>query len=72
MVNQHSDFLAHGFLTGVDVIGTLGLSYVTSLELTPYQNLEYTLGFVDRHTYLHVDIYIFRLFNFFFKRRPVA
>ena len=30
LVNKHSDFLALGFLTGVDVIGKLGLSYVTS------------------------------------------
>ena len=29
LVNKHSDFLALGFLTGVDVIGTLGLAYVT-------------------------------------------
>ena len=28
-VNKHSDFLALGFLTGVDVICTLGLLYVT-------------------------------------------
>ena len=30
-VNKHSDFLAIGFLTGVDAIGTLGL-----LSVTPY------------------------------------
>ena len=30
VVNKHSDFLALGFLTGVDAIGTLGLSYVTT------------------------------------------
>ena len=29
LVNKHSDLLALGFLTGVDVIGTLGLSSVT-------------------------------------------
>ena len=29
LVNKHSDFLALGFFTGVDVIGTLGMSYVT-------------------------------------------
>ena len=28
LVNKHSDFLAVGFLTGVDVIGALGLLYV--------------------------------------------
>ena len=28
-VNKHSDFLALGFLTGDDVICTLGLLYVT-------------------------------------------
>ena len=31
-VNKHSDFLALGFLTGVDVIGALGLLSVTPLE----------------------------------------
>ena len=31
LVNKHSDFIGLGFLTGVDVIGTLGL-----LSLTPY------------------------------------
>ena len=31
LVNKHSDFLALGFLTGVDVIGTLGF-----LSVTPY------------------------------------
>ena len=30
LVNKHSGFLALGFLTGVDAIGTLGISYVTS------------------------------------------
>ena len=30
VVNKHSDFLALGFFTGVDVIGKLGMSYVTS------------------------------------------
>ena len=30
LVNKHSDFLALVFFTGVDVIGTLGLSSVTS------------------------------------------
>ena len=29
VVNKHSDFLALGFLIGVDVIGTLGLLSVT-------------------------------------------
>ena len=29
LVNKHSNFLALGFLTGVDVRGTLGLLYVT-------------------------------------------
>ena len=29
LVERHSDFLALGFLTGVDVIDTLGLLYVT-------------------------------------------
>ena len=29
LANKHSDFLALGLLTGVDVIGTLGLSSVT-------------------------------------------
>ena len=29
LVNKYSDFLALGFLTGVDVIGKLGLSYMT-------------------------------------------
>ena len=32
-VNKHSDFLALGFLTGVDVIGTLGLLSMTSYEI---------------------------------------
>ena len=31
VVNKHSDFLAFGFLTDVDVIGTLGM-----LSVTPY------------------------------------
>ena len=30
LVNKHSDLLALGFLTSVDVIGTLGLSSVTT------------------------------------------
>ena len=30
LVNKYSDFLALGFLTDVDVIGTLGLLYVTT------------------------------------------
>ena len=30
LVKRHRDFLALGFLTAVDVIGTLGLSYLTS------------------------------------------
>ena len=30
LVKRHSDFLALGFLTGADVIGTLGMPTVTS------------------------------------------
>ena len=30
LVKRHSDFLALGFMTGVDVIGTLGLSSVNN------------------------------------------
>ena len=30
LVKRHSDFLALGVLTGIDVMGTVGLLYVTS------------------------------------------
>ena len=57
LVNKHSDFLALDFLTGVNGIGTLGLSYVTPSgvdTIAAYRTNP--SGFVDHHTYLHVDI----------------
>ena len=55
-VNKHSYFLSRGFLTGVDVICTLGL-----LSVTPYgvDNISAYIifwGFFYHCTCLHVDI----------------
>ena len=39
LVNKHSDLLALGFLTGVDVIGTLGLLSVTPFGIDSVSSL---------------------------------
>ena len=57
-VNKHSDFLALGFLTGVDGICTLGLLSVNPSVVDSRADSRISLSFFGRHTYLHVDIYI--------------
>ena len=44
-VNKHSDFLALGFLTGVDVICTLGLLSVTPSGVDSIASSIISLGF---------------------------
>ena len=58
LVKRHSDFLVLGFLTGVDVIGTLVLSSVTPSGVNTIASSRISLRFFGLHTYLHVDIYI--------------
>ena len=55
-VNKHSDFLALGFLTGVDVICTLGLLNVNPSGVDSREASRISLRFVDHRTFLHVDI----------------
>ena len=72
MVKRHSDFLALGFLTGVDVIVTLELSSVTSSGVDTIATSRISLRFFGRQTYLHVDISFLCYSKFVFNRRPVA
>ena len=54
--NKHSDFLALGFLTGDDVICTLGLLSVTPSGVDSRADSRISLSFFGHHFYLHVDI----------------
>ena len=63
LVNKHSDLLALGFLTAVDVICTLWLSSVTSSGVDTIAASMIFFRVFGRHTYLHVDIYMFMLFK---------
>ena len=56
-VNNQSDLLTLGLLTGVDVIYKLGLLSVNTFVLDSRAASRISLRFFGRHTYLHVDIY---------------
>ena len=68
-VNKHSDFLARGLLTGVDIIGILGLSSMISYGVNTILESKYPLGFVGNHTYLHVDRYFLCCSNIFVQNK---
>ena len=56
-VNKHNDFLALGFLAGVDGIYTLGLLSMNPSVVDSRAASRISLRFCDHHIYLHVDIY---------------
>ena len=62
LVNKHSYFLALGFLTGVNVICTLGLSSMTTSVVDSIVASTISLNFVDNNIYLHVDMSSLLLF----------
>ena len=51
-VNKHSDFLALGFLDGVDVICTLGILSLNPSGVDIRAASKISLGFVDHYTFL--------------------
>ena len=63
LVNKNSDLLALYFLTGVDVIGTLGLSSVTYSGVDTVAAYRISVSFFCCHTYLNVDIFFLMLFK---------
>ena len=56
LAKRHSDFLALGLLTGVDVIGDMGLSSVNNSGVEKIAASRISLNFSGRHTYQHVCI----------------
>ena len=70
-VNKHSDFLALGYLTGVDVICTLGLLYVTPFGVDSISSSIISLRFWLIIALACMLIYIFDVVHTsMFKRRP--
>ena len=69
-VNKHSDFLALGFLTVVDVICTLGLLSVTPSGVDSIAAYIISFRFFYHHTCLHVDNLFDVVHTSMFKGRP--
>ena len=55
LVNKHSDFLALGFLTGFDIIGILGLLYMTPYGVDTIAVSIISFMICWSSHYLHVD-----------------
>ena len=73
LVNKHSDFLALGFLNGVDVIGTLVLSYFTPSGVDTIEASRIYLRFFLVVTIILMLMYLFNVVQtFVFKIRHVA
>ena len=56
LVKRHSDLIEPVFLTGVDVIGTLGIQSMTSSVVDTMAESRTSLRFCWSQNYLQVDI----------------